>query len=106
MIPKEIQNTIDRARDEQWSALKIDRENINYLTAFIEQLTQLECLDLSCTGLTSLPESIGNITKLRHLIISKNKLKNLPESFGCLTELIGLSLCKINYRVYQNHSDI
>jgi hypothetical protein len=32
MTPKELENTIDRARAEKWSALTIYPEDINYLT--------------------------------------------------------------------------
>ncbi|SEP96168.1 Leucine rich repeat-containing protein [Streptomyces sp. yr375] len=53
----------------------------------IGELTALEELDLSGTGLTALPESIGRLRDLRVLNISGNELTALPERLGDLPRL-------------------
>ncbi|XP_073108433.1 putative disease resistance protein RGA3 [Elaeis guineensis] len=60
------------------------------------RLGQLRVLDLTGTGLESLPDSIGNLLHLRYLDLDGTNVKNLPESIGHLQNLqtLKLSGCK------------
>nr|XP_019703709.1 putative disease resistance protein RGA1 [Elaeis guineensis] len=60
------------------------------------RLGQLRVLDLTGTGLESLPDSIGNLLHLRHLDLDRTNVKNLPERIGRLQNLqtLNLSGCK------------
>ena len=49
-------------------------------------------LDLSRTGITRIPDTIGNMTQLDRLILSENKIQALPESIGMLSKLKTLYL--------------
>ena len=49
-------------------------------------------LNLSSTGLTELPDSIGKLINLKELNLSFNNLSNLPDSIGNLTNLKRLDL--------------
>jgi len=55
-------------------------------------------LNLSCKGLTYLPDGIGELKNLEHLILSDNKLTYLPEGVCGLKNLNKLSLYKNNLR--------
>ncbi len=57
----------------------------------IGNLTKLQTLKCFCNKLTSLPESIGNLTQLEYMYCSHNKLTSLPESIGNLNQLKELS---------------
>lgn len=52
----------------------------------------IRLLDLSNSGIVSLPSSIGNLKHLRYLDLSKNCIKRLPESIGSLYNLQTLKL--------------
>ncbi|XP_029117967.2 putative disease resistance protein RGA4 [Elaeis guineensis] len=71
------------------SRAKIDEHELG-------RLGQLRVLDLTDTGLESLPDSIGNLLHLRYLDLDRTNVKNLPESIGRLQNLQTLSLsdCK------------
>ncbi|WP_326767381.1 leucine-rich repeat domain-containing protein [Streptomyces sp. NBC_01591] len=64
-----------------------DNGEIGAIGARIGELTALEELDVSGTGLTGLPESIGALRNLRVLDISGNRFTELPESLGSLGRL-------------------
>ncbi|XP_008785786.3 putative disease resistance protein RGA3 [Phoenix dactylifera] len=72
----------------------------NPRTKIVEQelgrLVQLRVLDLTDTGLESLPDSVGNLLHLRHLDLDRTNVKILPESIGRLQNLQTLKLlgCK------------
>jgi len=74
------------------SSLKFLKINDNELACLnLEALTQLQKLDLSNNGLTSLPSSLSNLKKLIHLDISNNPIKN----YGSLFNLSGLQYLNI-----------
>ncbi|XP_038986216.1 putative disease resistance protein RGA4 [Phoenix dactylifera] len=56
------------------------------------RLEQLRVLDLTGTGLESLPDSVGNLLHLRHLNLDRTNVKKLPESIRRLQNLQILSL--------------
>ena len=66
------------------------------LSPSFENLTGLEKLDLTSTGLTgSIPSEIGNLTGLTILKLGSNKLSGpIPTSFSGLTQLQNLTLNK------------
>lgn len=51
-----------------------------------------DSLDLSGSGLTSLPAVIGQLSRLTHLNLSRNKLKSLPTEIGMLASLNDFTL--------------
>jgi hypothetical protein len=50
-------------------------------------------MDVSCCGLTELPEGIGCMFRLMELNVATNDLQVLPESISLLTRLCELNLC-------------
>lgn len=62
------------------------------LPATIGKLVNLEVLDLSNRGVTSLPPEIGKLKSLRRLILERNSLETLPVEIGALFKLESLSL--------------
>ncbi|MCX4964418.1 leucine-rich repeat domain-containing protein [Streptomyces sp. NBC_00654] len=64
-----------------------DNADLGAIGTRVGELTALEELDVSETGLTGLPESIGALQNLRVLDISGNRFMELPESLGGLGRL-------------------
>ncbi|KAG1354946.1 Disease resistance protein RGA3 [Cocos nucifera] len=62
---------------------------------FAEKLGSLRTLDLSNSGLSVLPQSIGDLKHLRCLQLRNTNITRLPESVGCLYNLqtLGLRNC-------------
>ncbi|MFK8184710.1 MAG: COR domain-containing protein [Phormidesmis sp.] len=96
MAGPSIQNIIAQAAEGQWKTLDLSESGITSLPSEICNLTHLTDLYLSCNDLTKLPESIGNLTNLTNLDLYKNNLVTLPESIGNLTNLTNLDLYKNN----------
>ncbi|XP_077252475.1 putative disease resistance protein RGA3 [Tasmannia lanceolata] len=67
----------------------IDSQIINYV---FRELRYLRVLDLSCTGIENLPDSIGHLKHLRHLDLSSTGIDRLPESVISLCNLQTLNL--------------
>eukprot|EP01018_Ginkgo_biloba_P027853 Gb_08988 [translate_table: standard] len=63
---------------------------------FLKRLTWLKTLDLSMTGIESLPVTLGRLKRLVYLNLSRTKLKQLPLSVTRLESLKSLNLfeCK------------
>ena len=77
--------------------------------AFLSSLTFLRMLDFSCTGIRSLPHSIGKLKHLRYLNISYNKhIKMLPNSITRLQNLetLDLSCCEKLIELPKNTSKL
>ncbi|XP_028076662.1 uncharacterized protein LOC114278743 isoform X2 [Camellia sinensis] len=55
-------------------------------------LELLRVLDLSCTHLSQLPNSVGNLKSLQYIDVSETRLKRLPEVVDCLLNLQTLRL--------------
>lgn len=69
--------------------------DIGHLDPRIADLTDLEELDLSHTGITSLPDGIGRLSELRVLDISSTPLKALPDTLCDLPALEVLRAARI-----------
>ncbi|MFF9572447.1 hypothetical protein [Streptomyces sp. NPDC014685] len=76
-----------------------DNADLGALDARIGELTALEELDVSGTGLTGLPESIGALHHLRVLDISGNRFTELPEALGGLDRLEVLRAAHLTCRL-------
>ncbi|GLJ38408.1 hypothetical protein SUGI_0782050 [Cryptomeria japonica] len=63
---------------------------------FLKGLTWLRTLDLSMTGIESLPITLGRLKRLEYLNLSRTKLKCLPVAVTRLQRLLSLNLfeCK------------
>nr|XP_010935355.1 putative disease resistance protein RGA1 [Elaeis guineensis] len=61
-----------------------------------EKLAFLRVMDLSCTELENLPDSVGDLLHLRYLNLGRSNIRELPESIGCLVNLqiLNLSFCE------------
>ncbi|XP_065635733.1 putative disease resistance protein RGA4 isoform X2 [Quercus suber] len=60
--------------------------------AFVSSFKFLRLLDLHCTGIRSVPHSVGKLKHLRHLDLSFNYIKMLPNSITRLQNLETLNL--------------
>ncbi|KAL3746356.1 hypothetical protein ACJRO7_015333 [Eucalyptus globulus] len=91
---------IERVSDEIGGLVKLEHFSLEYcyklsrLPTVIGDLASLRKLDLSSTGITSLPESIKNLRCLSDLRLRGTKIGQLPNSIGKLTSLCTLDLSK------------
>ncbi|KAF7827648.1 putative disease resistance RPP13-like protein 1 [Senna tora] len=60
---------------------------------FFLNLRYMRVLNLSCTSITELPDTIGTLKHLRHFNVSNTQIVSLPES---ITKLCGLETLKLN----------
>lgn len=65
------------------------------LSASVCDMSQLVKLNLSSSGIESLPENFSNLTSLEELNLSYSKLKSLPSTFGDLPKLKILNLSNL-----------
>ena len=72
--------------------LDLSGSGISFLPQSVGLLVKLQTLDLSGTPITTLPESIGQLANLQSLSLSDTRITDLPESFGQLGKLQWLSL--------------
>lgn len=72
--------------------LKLNKNGIDFLPAWIGEFEALEVLDISSNRLRALPPEIGNLSSLINLQANRNLLETLPHEIGQLTqlEMIGL----------------
>lgn len=71
--------------------------NIKNSPRNMQELLQMQELDLSYQGLSSLPDEICNLTNLKGLNLIRNELRCLPDNFNKLTNLTKLALCSNRY---------
>lgn len=62
------------------------------LSLVLEKLVKVECVDLSCNGLDTLPEGLWKLTNLKELNVSHNKLPFLDEGIGQIKSLVSVSV--------------
>lgn len=58
----------------------------------------MEIFDLSCCGLSALPNEFTRMTQLMELNLGTNELSALPSNLGKLSRLVTLNLCDNNLR--------
>jgi internalin A len=87
LTPAELEELIDRAKNEKWSVLNLVDKNLETLPESIWQLTDLTTLNLSFNKLVFLPESLKQLTNLNELALPFNKLASLPAAIRWLHKL-------------------
>ncbi|WP_201634054.1 leucine-rich repeat domain-containing protein [Psychrobacter immobilis] len=90
-IPEEVLPR-DHATLLALTDLNIDCSQLTKLPESIGYLYNLTNLTLNCEALERLPESIGQLSHLDSLTITSDKVKQLPESFARLTSLGSLNI--------------
>ena len=81
--------------NENWFNDKFENAKKNVLSVlpdFIENLSNLQCLDLDNTPIIALPDFIGNLSNLQRLYLRNTQIAALPDSFGNLSNLQRLYL--------------
>jgi internalin A len=74
------------------NVLNLSGAGLTSLPGWLENLTTLTRLDLNDNNLAELPGSLGNLTALTHLNLSDNQLARVPEWLGNLADLETLDL--------------
>jgi Leucine-rich repeat (LRR) protein len=74
------------------SALNLTESGLTQIPTSIGQLTNLKILDLSENRLSEIPASIGQLTNLQKLWLNNNQIKTIPISLQNLTLLQELDL--------------
>jgi internalin A len=92
MTNKELLEIIEKAARDKATTLDLSDTGLTTLPAEIGQLTNLTGLSLSHNQLTTLPAEIGQLINLSLLYLDSNQLTTLPAEIGQLTNLTGLSL--------------
>ena len=96
-------DTLDRDKQEQQRAAELVsgvinlshsriRNSPNKLIQALSITNRVQELDISCNGLTEIPDSIGKLRQLQKLDVSTNHLTEILDSIGKLRQLEELRL--------------
>jgi C-terminal of Roc, COR, domain/Ras of Complex, Roc, domain of DAPkinase/Leucine rich repeat/Leucine Rich repeats (2 copies) len=83
---------LSREDSTDLTILDLSGSGLSELPESLGQLTNLSVLDLNRNRLSELPAWLGQLTNLSVLDLGGNRLSELPESLGQLTNLIRLNL--------------
>ncbi|MBR3929722.1 MAG: leucine-rich repeat domain-containing protein [Clostridia bacterium] len=75
-----------------WECADWRKNNINYISPEIGNMTSLEYIGLGYAQITHLPDEICNLTNLETLALGNTLLTELPENIGNLTKLKSLNI--------------
>lgn len=92
MTDEKILRILDKAASRGQKELDLSYSGLRTLPAEIGQLLSLESLDLSGNELIAIPPEIGQLSRLRHLDCRRNLLAGLPPELGALKNLSTLDL--------------
>ncbi|MBR3929935.1 MAG: leucine-rich repeat domain-containing protein [Clostridia bacterium] len=75
-----------------WECADWRKNNINYISPEIGNMTSLENISLGYAQITHLPDEICNLTNLETLWLENTLLTEIPENIGNLTKLKSLNI--------------
>jgi Leucine-rich repeat (LRR) protein len=104
MTENELEELIAQAKQGDWTELNLSGQSLTSLPTemllrWLPNMTNLQSLDLSATGLTALPDWLVSLPNLQSLNLNYNNLRILPEWMAKLTKLQSLYLGSTNLTV-------
>ena len=92
MTQEELLQKIKQAKEENFTHLSLDENQLSELPKEISELTNLIYLSLDENQLSELPKEISELTNLTTLNLYNNQLSELPKEISELTNLTTLNL--------------